>query len=287
MAQNEITELISSFKTLMGVGICFYDTERFFGYHTTGKKENTGHYCEFCNCAKLLEGGRAACDKCHRNECTELAKSYRSPFFYKCHLGICELVVPVIKSEKLIGLIFIGQCRIEGEDASREVCEGAMALGGNPEIFLSLYNDLPIIKRSDMLAVGNLFTLYFSKLGDSIDFFGKSGISMATDATLSKKIANHIEYNYSREISTKTISEQFYLSESHISRVFKKEMKLSITDYIRKVRIEHAGRLLSATSIPINSIALNVGYHDANYFSRIFTKETGLSPSKYRNKKER
>ena len=286
MPQNDITELISSFKTLMGVGICFYDTERFFQYRATGKKENTGHYCEFCNCAKLLNGGRAACDSCHKNECTELAKAYGEPFFYKCHLGICELVVPVIKNEKLIGLVFIGQCRIDGEDNTRDVIEGVSALGGNPDTFVSHYNALPSIKRSDMMSIGNLFTLYFSKLGDSIDFFGKSSMPMTSESSLSRRIADHIELRYSREISTKTISEHFYLSESHIARIFKREMEMSITDYIRKIRLEHAKRLLQATSVPINSIALNVGYHDANYFSRIFTKEVGISPSEYRYRKE-
>ena len=61
---------------------------------------------------------------------------------------------------------------------------------------------------------------------------------------------------------------------------------MTITEYISSVRIEHAKNLLATTSAPIGSIALNVGIDDANYFTRIFKKFVGMSPTEYRQSKE-
>lgn len=282
MAQNEITQLIRSFKELTGVGICFYDTERFFRYHVNGEKEHTGHYCEFCNCAKLLEGGRKACEKSDRGEATELAKAYGEPFFFKCHMGLCELVVPVMKDERILGLVFLGQCRIEGEDASENIKSAALAMGGDAEKFIDMYMALPNMKRSDLLAMGSLFSLYFSKLGDVAEFFGNVGIATGESLTLGRRMANYIEYTYTHDISPCEVSAHFYINESYAARAFKRDMGMSLTQYIRKVRLDNAKRLLANTTASVGNIALNVGYSDANYFTRLFTREVGMTPTEFR-----
>lgn len=284
MAQNEITELIRSFRELTGVGVCFYDTERFFRYHINGEKDYMGHYCEFCRCARLLENGRVACEKSDRSEATELARSYQKPFFFKCHMGLCELVVPVMKDEKLLGLVFLGQCRIEGEDATEEIKRAAHAMGGDEEQFAEMYMALPKMKRSDLLAMGNLFSLYFAKLGDIAEFFGEKGIAMEGRTSLGRRMANYIEMFFAHDISPRKVSEHFYINESYAARVFKKEIGMSITQYIRKVRFDNAKRLLKNTTVSVGNIALNVGYSDANYFTRLFSREIGMTPTEYRNK---
>ena len=284
MAHNEITELIRSFRELTGVGVCFYDTERFFRYHVNGEKDYMGHYCEFCKCVRLLDGGKAACEKSDKGEAIELAHSYKKPFFFKCHMGICELVVPVVKKEKLLGLVFLGQCRIEGEDPVEEIKRAARNLGGDGESFVKLYNSLPKMNRGDLLAMGNLFSLYFSKLGDVAEFFGNKGITADEHRPLGRRMANYIENSYARNISPQEISGHFYINESYAARVFKAENKMSMTEYIRKVRFDNAKRLLATTTVSVSNIALNVGYHDANYFTRLFVREEGITPTEYRNR---
>ena len=285
MAQNEITLMIRSFRELTGVGICFYDTARFFQYHVNGEKAYTGHYCEFCRCTRLLENGRTSCEKSDKKEATELARAYREPFFFRCHMGLCELVVPVMKEERLLGLIFLGQCRIAGEDASDEIRRGAEALGGDGEKFAQMYASLPLMKRSDLLAMGNLISLYFSKLGDVAGFFGHAGIAAGTQPTLGRRMADYIERSYTHGISPQVVSEHFYINQSYAARVFRRDMGTSLTAYIRKIRLDNAKRLLRNTTISVGSIALNVGYADANYFTRLFVRETGMTPTEYRNSK--
>lgn len=69
------------------------------------------------------------------------------------------------------------------------------------------------------------------------------------------------------------------MSRSHIHRKLAEELGLSISDFIKRIRLEKAKELLIQTNYPIYEIASRVGYADANYFSRSFSKIYGVSPS--------
>ena len=78
------------------------------------------------------------------------------------------------------------------------------------------------------------------------------------------------------------------MSQSHFSTVFAQETGLTFTQYLTALRIGKAKELLSATAMRSSEIAFAVGYNDAHYFSYLFKKQTGLTPSEYRksNKNE-
>ena len=52
----------------------------------------------------------------------ELIDVYKEPFFFECHLGMRELVLPLLSGENLIGILFVGQCRIAGEEKVQYGC---------------------------------------------------------------------------------------------------------------------------------------------------------------------
>lgn len=196
-SEHEITALIRSFCELTGVGICFYDTEHFFHYGRTGEREYMGHYCDFCRFVRSLPGGRIACDKSDHGEAVELARAYEKPFFHRCHMGLCELVVPVTWQGRLLGIVFVGQCRIEDEDLMADIAAGARARGGDVAQFVTLYRALPSIKREHLMAMGDLIHLYFSRMGGGASFFGNEGIAEpAEKSPVAERIRNYIEGNY-------------------------------------------------------------------------------------------
>lgn len=99
-----------------------------------------------------------------------------------------------------------------------------------------------------------------------------------------KLIEKYIKVNYSRDISLTELSEKFYLSKEYISRLFKKEYKINIFEYIAKLRIEKSKKLLKSTNKCIEIIAEEVGYGCGNYFSKIFRRHENISPSEYKKK---
>ena len=72
------------------------------------------------------------------------------------------------------------------------------------------------------------------------------------------------------------------MSQSHFSTVFSQETGLTFTQYLTALRIGKAKELLSATAMRSSEIAFAVGYNDAHYFSYMFKKQTGMTPSEYR-----
>ena len=91
-----------------------------------------------------------------------------------------------------------------------------------------------------------------------------------------------IHSHLSEPLSLEVLSDHLHISASHLSRTFKKVCGESLTEYINHVRIEKAKEYLLQQDILAYEAANLVGYHDATYFSSIFKKYTGVSPTEYR-----
>lgn len=98
------------------------------------------------------------------------------------------------------------------------------------------------------------------------------------------KITTYIKSNYMHKISLADISEHVYLSKMYVSKIFKEEMKITLSGYINKIRIEKSKALLLDSSLSIVDVANIVGYEDQSYFTKVFKSIMGVSPGKYKEK---
>lgn len=83
-------------------------------------------------------------------------------------------------------------------------------------------------------------------------------------------------------LSLDTVCSRLGVSNSYFSSVFKKESGISFITYLTDYRMQQAVRLILETNEKSYEIAEHVGYEDANYFSYVFKRKYGMSPSKYR-----
>ncbi|MDR2035885.1 MAG: PocR ligand-binding domain-containing protein [Coriobacteriales bacterium] len=97
------------------------------------------------------------------------------------------------------------------------------------------------------------------------------------------EIKKFILEHHSENLTLDTIAKSVYLSPSYASRLFKKVQDCSIMEYLTSSRIEEAKRLLHNPVYLIDEIASNVGYSDASYFTKVFRRAEGLTPTQYRN----
>ena len=96
------------------------------------------------------------------------------------------------------------------------------------------------------------------------------------------KILNYIDDNLYKRITMDEISSIFYFNKDYLMRIFKKELDITIMDYINKRRIYNSLDLLKNSDDLIIKIALNSGYSSLEYYSETFTKILGVSPLTYR-----
>lgn len=92
----------------------------------------------------------------------------------------------------------------------------------------------------------------------------------------------YIDENYSKDLSLVEVAENVQLNPYYFSKLFHDRTGVTFIDYITELRIEAAKLLLLEQKHSLKMISIQVGYRDPNYFSRVFKKVLGLSPSEYR-----
>lgn len=102
------------------------------------------------------------------------------------------------------------------------------------------------------------------------------------EANTIHQIKQFILDNSQKNISLETLSNQVGLSPIYISKMFKEELGINYIDFLTECRIEKAKKLLADSDKSIKEISLEVGYHEPNYFSKVFKKMCNVTPREYR-----
>ena len=91
-----------------------------------------------------------------------------------------------------------------------------------------------------------------------------------------------IDSDLSANLTLHSLAEHQGVSPGYLSTVFKKETGRTVTAYIREKRMRHARHLLGTTNLQIQTVAMYCGILDVHFFSKLFKKETGMTPKQYR-----
>jgi YesN/AraC family two-component response regulator len=97
-----------------------------------------------------------------------------------------------------------------------------------------------------------------------------------------KKIMDYLRANYDKKFDLNLLAESVGLSYSHVRRVFTEETGESILNYVYKMKVEAAKKLLRETDTPIVTVAAKLGFYNKQSFYRFFEKFEGVTPNKYR-----
>ena len=99
-----------------------------------------------------------------------------------------------------------------------------------------------------------------------------------------KKAMLYIQENYSKDISLDDVSGLVNISPYYFSKLFKQETGKNFIEYLTEIRLKNARELLQDSRLSIKEICAQSGYSDPNYFSRIFKKYEGVTPSEFRER---
>ena len=194
--------------------------------------------------------------------------------------------------------IVVTDIKLPGKNGLQMIEDAAVTNG----IILSGYTDFEFTKRAIRLGVfdylekpvdddeleASLKTLAIRIVEDEKDM---DSISDGCRIVLKEDVQNHwikvaIEYigkNYMNQIALSDIARETRLSESHLSSLFKAETGINFLQYLNEVRINAAIRLLSSSSMNVSEIARSTGFPNPGYFTKIFRRFMGKTPTEYRN----
>ena len=94
----------------------------------------------------------------------------------------------------------------------------------------------------------------------------------------------YLRENYSKKVTIEELSNNFFLSKSYLSSLFKKATGSGVVEYLQHIRIERACELLTNTTLSITEISTQVGYTDYRFFNKSFKKITSVTAHEYRKK---
>lgn len=96
-----------------------------------------------------------------------------------------------------------------------------------------------------------------------------------------KSTKEYLENHYAEDISLEDVAEQVNISPQYFSKLIKKTTGFNFIDWLSMLRVKRAKELLNNSNLTVKEVCFMVGYKDPNYFSRIFKKRIGITPSEY------
>ena len=113
-------------------------------------------------------------------------------------------------------------------------------------------------------------------------FEGNNKVLYEDDTNFSL-ITEYLNEHYNDEISLESITKKFNINRNKLNNIFLNKTSKTCLNYLMNLRIDMAKIILANTELPVSEVAGRVGYSDSNYFTKIFKKMTGSTPSAFRN----
>lgn len=264
--KNKLEAALSDFHRATGVTISMSDAS--FS-HIAGV---SGAHCKYCSIIQTSPAGKCACMKSDMQLFQRCATSMTTQMQI-CHAGLMDIAVPIIYNDCILAYLIMGQIKTDYNFSEFE--SYFEELGLDKDALQIAYNDIVSSSDEKLHAVANLaYMLTRYILTDHM---------MATDANDAvNKAEQFIDDNFQNELTIHEISKGTNISKSVLYKSFHARFNCTVKEYLNQKRIEKATDLLIHSDLSVEEIALQIGFSNASYFSKVFKKHKGVSPLKFR-----
>ena len=246
------------------------------------------HGNPFCMYIKSDEASYLKCTGMQK-QCRYKLESEQSTFIGVCHAGVKEYICPIWHEERLIGAIHAGDFMTDPRYARRYVQRACRHHALDDHKAFALYqehirsqmvDDERLVVYLEMIAMA--FSAIFARMRAHEEYdLTRSTTAIAHNSIISDAL-EYINEHYQEDMHVTDIAAYCHCSVSCLSHLFNSYVGTSIPLYITKLRMDHAQNELIEMGVPISVIAERVGFSDPNYFSRVFTRCVGLTPTQFR-----
>lgn len=263
---EKINKALGDFHNATGANVSLLKTDFF---PVSGYGENTPCYCMAVQKGK---GGRIACLRSDAS-LLERCKETKKLQMHICHAGLVDVAVPLLYENVIIGYISVG--RMKPADDRQPDFEHLEKLGLDIEEMKSLYSEIAPFDADKISSVCNIaiilakYILLENMLKPS---FGKN----------TERAVEYINENLEEGLTIKSIAENVNVSKSVLYKNFHTQFNCTVSEYINTKRVERSVELMQKGDMSIEEIAQKSGFSSAAYYSRIFKKKMGMTPTKYK-----
>lgn len=227
-------------------------------------------------CALIQENAEALC-LCHKYDSLAAAKALESgeSYLYRCHMGLYEAVAPLYHFGVHAGYLMMGQTLDTSRASRTNAFNNARAYAQDLPRLTAAVELLPERTEEQILSCISILEI-------CAEYLSLHNYLTAPDKELPSRIRTYLNANYTSPIQLDTLCREFYLSRSTLTSCFRSAYNRSIMDYVTELRMKKARELLCSQTLSIREIASSCGFHDQNYFTKVFQKYYKQSPSRMR-----
>lgn len=271
LLEKDVLDIFDSFTRLMNIRIVFLTPE--------GNEIKAGddrQRCSFCTNVRQHFGYDSQCRTTDMKMAVKSQEKARL-ICYKCHAGLVEAVKPIIINDNCLGYIMIGQIRTDHTLLPSTDFLKMLP----PKEFAELKKDFKKVTYYESQNINDVLRLFEM----ITDFIISHRLIAIQNADMVEMIKAYINDNISEFLTLKVAASMVHKSTSSVSHAFKERTGKGLIQYQLHAKLEHAKKLLlQKDDVSIKNIALETGFPDALYFSRLFKKKCGVSPTQFRDK---
>lgn len=281
--QKEIAYLADHLHILSGMHIGIHNIDRSMTAVSTETRENL---CNFCH-----EKCRGFGAKCESDDVSHLArvKDTQKTLIYQCHLGMTEVILPIIEEDDLIGVIFLGQARITPDPKMEfDVLFGNLCKKYPDDIFPEMREavreayDNTAVMTKEKLESFIVLTQYAAREGYVNRILNYRSVDTETSFRRYMNTLNLVGMPLG-EVSVAEFAKRLNISYSQINRISLTVFGMPLKQYILQVKMEEAARMLiDRQELSVREVSSAVGIENQHYFSKLFNERIGCSPTEYR-----
>lgn len=234
------------------------------------------HHSEYCAAVKGSPSGQE-CVRC-KYVTNYLARKRKKAFTGICHAGVWDLIYPVFFEKVFLGSIFLGAARQRKH--------------AKADSHTTQYNQLPAapadIQPLEQQArlVAEVIICCLRSHGISASFLHKLRKQRQKPDVepmhwLVGETIKLIEAHFNEQLSLSSIGKELKVRPQYLCRLFSRQQGMSVTQFIHLIRVRRSKELLLTGQYNVTEVATRVGFDDPSYFTRVFHKLEGKSPSHF------
>jgi AraC-like DNA-binding protein/ligand-binding sensor protein len=256
------------------------------------------HTCRFCLFAKKTVKGYQDCGM-NKYAVNRIVLSRMAGFHGQCHLGLTDLVEPLVFHQRVLGIFYYGSVVLEGteEKARQRILRYCKRSKLKPRPYLEELQRVARISKKDLLRhqkrlrfAARLAAALLESWGlpeeryraEVIGPLWASPEKYRNLPALVQATVHYVQKHYFEPLQIRQIAGALSVHPVHLSRTFKKAMECDLREYLQRVRVDHARQRLKYSQLSVAEIGYEVGFQEKSHFGRIFTKLVGVSPGEYR-----
>lgn len=266
--EKTLAEIIRELYHVSGFRISIYNSKR---EEVCAWPKELQLFCQ------MVQADPVCLRQCRVNDANAFMKAGQTGevVIYRCHMGLYEAVAPLYDRGHLSGYLMMGQTLDTMKQSRQEVLKNAIPYINDCSKLHQAVAQIPDRTKAQILSCISIMEVCASYISLSNRF-------KASEEDLPQKVRAYIEENFQKDITLDELCHMFYCSRATLTNSFRKTYTTSVHQYLTAIRLKAGCELLADENCTVGQAARESGFQDQNYFTKVFKKEYGITPSNYR-----